>query len=615
MKKNFKYALLSATALMGAVSFPACSSSDDVVDNPNFDPETNTVKTQFTIAFPNEISGTVTRQTDAIVQEGADADITKFRGISNIVLIPYASASDRTSRLGDAITFSSMIKPNVTTSENAIPSGNNLLGPSSSVLYKDVSIPLNTSGFLFYGEATNTYDNAATGSIVETNVNNNSEASDFSFALEQIRANESAISKTNSNKIIAYLTQIAAAHDATDATITWAGCADATKSSETWYNTALGDLYNLFISNHAGSTATVKGLVQYLYSSVYPYNDKVSIAIKTAITTTYASVNATDNTKLDFSSELGADYPADNYLPDGSAAMTWSDASPAVPSMVYTGSTTDLNAGNMTHYTYPASLYYTINSGIKTSNASQADNYNTTNDWDDILTGYSGTSVGPSTKSVAIIYPIEYAVARLDVGIYAAAETLYDKEGAAVTVGNNTFPVTGVIVGGQPTSVNYLFTPANNSGGRTIYDNTMNSPFYAKYSASEVGVQNHTLVLETYKDQKVNIIIELENNSGNAFVGKTGIIPNNTKFYLAAELDPANIGTNSTNASSLDRVFMQDYTTTAILKIAQGSPGTANTKGLGAAYNVIPDLRTTQMELGMSVNLSWKPGIVFKTDI
>lgn len=614
MKKNFKYALLSATALMGAVSFSACSSSDEVVDNPDFDPETNSVKTQFTIAFPNEISGTTTRQTDAIVQEGADANITKFRGISNIVLIPYASATNRTSRLGDAITFSSMIKPNVATSENAIPSGNNLVGTSSSVLYKDVTIPLSTSGFLFFGEATGTTNDAATGSIVETNLDNNHQAADFSFALEPIKANESSIDKTNSDKIIAYLTQIAAAQDA-DATITWAGCANTANSSQSWYNAGLGDLYKLFISNHAGSTATVKGLVQYVYSSVYPYNDKVSTAIKTAITTTYASVNSSDPTKLDFTDALGANYPADNHLPDGSAAMTWSNASPAVPSMVYTGSTTDLNAGSMTSYTYPASLYYTIDSGIKTADASQADNYNSTNDWSTILGGYSGTSVGPSTKSVAIVSPIEYAVARLDVGIYAAAETLYDKEGAAVTVGDNTFPVTGVIVGGQPTSVNYLFTPANNSGGRTIYDNTMNSTFYAQYSASEVGVQNHTLVLETYKDQKVNIIIELENKSGNAFVGKTGIIPNNTKFYLAAELDPTNITSPSTNNNSLDRVFKKDYTTTAILKIAQGTSGATNAKGLGAAYNVIPDLRTTQMELGMSVNLSWQTGIVFKTEI
>ncbi len=608
MKKLFNLALFGAIALTGAVGFSSCSSSsDEVINNPDYNPETNSVKTQFTIAFPSEISGAGTRQTDAIVQEGATTDITKFRGISNIVLIPYASATDRTTRLGNAITFSSMIKPTTATSANAIPSGSNLLANSNSVLYKDVEIPIGTAGFLFYGEASGTNDDFATGAISETNVSDNSkQASSFTFALQQIKSTEDAIDKTESAKIVTYLTNIAAATN-------WAGCANTANSTHTWYNAGLGDLYTKFISNHAGSTATVQGLVQQLYTDVFSYTDDVSTAIKTAITTNYASDTDNDGT-LTFTG-IG-NYPADNNLPDGSAAITWSNASPAVPSMVFTGSTSDLNAGNMTNYTYPASLYYTVNCGINTANALKETLYDGTNNWATILAGYTdGAFVGSSTKSVAITAPIEYAVARLDMGIYAEAATLYDAEGAAVNVGDNTFPVTAVIVGGQPTSVNYLFTPADNSGGRTIYDKTMNSIFYAKYSASEVGVQNHTLVMETYANQTVTLIIELENKSGHSFHGKTGVIPNNSKFYLAALLDPANIGTNSTNANSLDRVFKQDYTTTAILKIVAGSSGVANAKGLGAAYNIIPDLRTTKMELGLSVDLSWKAGIVFKTDI
>ena len=613
MKKNFKYAILSAIALSGGIMFSGCS-SEDVIDNPDYNPEENTVKTQFTIAFPSEISGT--RMTSAIVQEGADADFTKFRGISDIVLIPYASANDRTSRLGDAISFSSMLKPSVTTSANAIPSGNDLSAAPNSVLYKDVTIPSGTSGFLFYGEATGTNNNFATGSIVKTNVNDNTkEAGTFSFALKQIKTTVDNIDKTNSAKIISYLTQIAAAHDATDATITWAKCADPTNSEMDGYNAGLGDLYRQFTSNHAGSTATVKGLVQHLYTAVLGYPaGAVKDAIISAITNTYAS-DATDSGTLTFTEALGDDYPADNDLPDGSAAIEWTNASPAVPSMTYNGTATGLNVNSMIYYTYPASLYYRVDSDIKTANASMAENYDGSKNWTTILGSYTGTSVGPTTKSVAITKPIQYAVARLDVGIYAEAENLVDAEGVSVPVTNTSFPVTGVIVGGQPTSVNYLFSPDDNTGGRSVYDKTMNTPFYANYSAAEVGVQNHTLVMETYTNQKVNLIIELQNNSGKDFLGYTGIIPKNTKFYLAAELDPANIGNNSTNTNNLTRVFEQDYTTTAILKIKAGTEGTPNTQGLGAAYNIIPDLRTTQMELGMSVNLSWKTGIVFRTDL
>ena len=46
MKKMFKFAFLSAIAFVGAVSFSACSSSDDMAEsnNPNFNPETNEVR-------------------------------------------------------------------------------------------------------------------------------------------------------------------------------------------------------------------------------------------------------------------------------------------------------------------------------------------------------------------------------------------------------------------------------------------------------------------------------------------------------------------------------------------------------------------------------------------
>ena len=46
MKKIFKYAMMGAIALTGAVSFSACSSSEEIVDNPDYNPVDNTVKTQ-----------------------------------------------------------------------------------------------------------------------------------------------------------------------------------------------------------------------------------------------------------------------------------------------------------------------------------------------------------------------------------------------------------------------------------------------------------------------------------------------------------------------------------------------------------------------------------------
>ena len=49
MKKNLMFAMFGAIALTGAVELTSCSSSDDVAAdvNPNYNPETNEVTTQF----------------------------------------------------------------------------------------------------------------------------------------------------------------------------------------------------------------------------------------------------------------------------------------------------------------------------------------------------------------------------------------------------------------------------------------------------------------------------------------------------------------------------------------------------------------------------------------
>ena len=91
MKKLFNLALLGAIALTGAVGFSSCSSSsDEVINNPDYNPEQNSVKTQFTISFPKNVAST--RQSAATVQN--DQDIASFRGMDNIVLLPFATTGD-----------------------------------------------------------------------------------------------------------------------------------------------------------------------------------------------------------------------------------------------------------------------------------------------------------------------------------------------------------------------------------------------------------------------------------------------------------------------------------------------------------------------------------------
>ena len=50
---------------------------------------------------------------------------------------------------------------------------------------------------------------------------------------------------------------------------------------------------------------------------------------------------------------------------------------------------------------------------------------------------------------------------------------------------------------------------------------------------------------------------------------------------------------------------MQDYTTVANLTI----------KSLKNAYSTVPDLRSIQLNLGLSVDLTWQSGLTFNVDI
>ena len=94
MKKYFSYALVGAIALTGAVGFSSCSSSSDEVvgNNPSYNSEQSSVKTQFTISFQNNVARANTRQSADIVQNAQT--IASFRGMDNIVLLPFGATVD-----------------------------------------------------------------------------------------------------------------------------------------------------------------------------------------------------------------------------------------------------------------------------------------------------------------------------------------------------------------------------------------------------------------------------------------------------------------------------------------------------------------------------------------
>lgn len=591
--KNF--ALMGAIALTGAVGFTGCSSSDDMtVNNPDFNPETNSVKTEFTISLPNYV-GSITRQTADVAQ--AQATPT-FRGMQNIKLIPYnATVTTASTPLSNKV----FELPNFGSSTAAGWDKEN----QKAKVYRNLDVPIGTKVFMFYSQA-----------VVDGTEFNNGKlnapasfagaASTYNFSLQPIKTtyNYSETGDPKGYAICQYLKGIRETAGIT--------------------SSALQSLLTNFKPT-AASSASVQFAVQDLWEKVNDANavwkdDATGIAaVKASIEgTSYATITGntvtfTENTNL-------TGYPANLNLPDGAVAIDWS--TPATP--VINGPSGGLSVTDLTKYVYPAALYYRANSAIGvSSNAKVSDSYGTLT-WAEITsTGenakYSWTDavVNAETRSIALHDQIQYAVGRFDLTIKAAEGTLNDNYGSGVTVPESGFPVSAVIIGGQK-NVQYDFTPASGSATYTIYDKEMNGTVAAK-NGTAVG-KNHTLVLETATSAgEVNVAVELTNNTGSAFRGKDGTVPAGGKFYLVGTLDLSKTAEiTQPTAGNRTKIFEQDYTTTANFTINVGSSAGANppakdtnTTGLGAAYNVIPDLTVSQLEVAFSVDLEWTPGLTF----
>ena len=103
---------------------------------------------------------------------------------------------------------------------------------------------------------------------------------------------------------------------------------------------------------------------------------------------------------------------------------------------------------------------------------------------------------------------------------------------------------------------------------------------------------------------KWTLVIELENKATD-FYGADGLIPEGSKFYLAGTLDLTANGVTKPSGSTVDHVFVKDHTTVANFTI----------KDLKKAYNCIPDLRTSKINVGLAVDLKWESGITFDVEL
>lgn len=579
MTRHF-FSLGTAALFLGAMGFTACSSDD--LGNEGSGPltEGNVVKTQFAINIPYGAGNPGSRMTEANTQSQATPT---FLGMQDIRLIPMTTSATDGAAISSIITLG-----NITTDTG----GEGLT--DGHKIYADVPVPVGTTHFLFFGAggttAATTPQNKFDNGSIDSNIAGATTAG-ISFTLEKALGTDTDGEAT---QLVNVLNGVAGVEN-------W-----STSDNET-----LKELYTNFTTGlKAGSANSIKATLERLYNAVDnlakqtgdPASTETTIAkaIQAAIVAQYDGKTpfSVSGDAAPYTLTTNLTYPKNMNMPDGSAVVSFAEGA-------FTAGQTGVVFSNptiaMSSICYPASIYYTVNTPAKTTTDETVTWPNSVTAWESAFTDW-GSSVTAATRTIALDDPIQYGVAKLESTVKLSAASLADKNGTMISVPNG-FTVTGILVGGQPVKADWDLKPAaSDAMSNTIYDKSVVSGMTAGTTAS---AKNYTLVLDNYQAtaQTVYVAIELKNDTNTDFQGVDGIVPAGGTFYVIGKLDPA--GKTIEGFTGTPYVFMQDYTTTANFTIGS----------LKEAYNTIPDLRASQLQLGLAVDLTWKTGLSFDVTI
>ena len=422
-----------------------------------------------------------------------------------------------------------------------------------------------TDRMLVYGKATKSSPtNPAVDGELSALPDIRKNTADIQFSLTSIR--ESTEAPAEANALANYMTTIA-----------------NTTGWSTTPNPTLKSYYLDFIRIGSEGAGLMSGAAA---------NIKAFVAALRALLTGSDALSTAIKANIDANSSIASNtYPQSLGLPDGAAAIRWTGSQFEVKT-----TTTQLdNINGINRYTYPAELMFFVDSPIRTSakEVSKTVYQENTKTWSAFLNdNYTGsTAVNTNTKAVAVENPIQYGVGRLDLTLTTMSAPLMDAKDEVVPDATmTTMPLTGVIIGGQHT-VGFNMKPQGEQtdiDGRFIYETTVDKTNYTTQ-----GYKTSTLVLQSYDNEKVPVILEFENNTEHAFTGKDGTVYPGARFYLIALIDPADkkeVGKDYTN-----RVFTQDYITTMSMRVTS----------LAKAYTCMPDLLAPRLEVGVQVVTKW----------
>ena len=641
--KNF--ALMSAIALTSAVGFTACSSSDDVIENgPNVNQDKATVKTAITM---NIGRGGQTRMASAVTQTNNQA----FRGMYSIYIYP---ANILSGQAWAPITTGSEISAPVVSNE--VLATSSITSSASNKTYSGVQVPIGTNNFLFYGRAGSAAPatpetKSSNGFTVPTFPTTNGTTAGVTFTAQQIADPTTSGWTAPADVLINYLNEIKNAFGTT-----------------TLSNAAFEALRLDFMKPNtprAGSAEAVLATANHMYTKINALDglNDADATIKTDVLNAIKAAPASLSNSTILWATSGTPiltettFPANLGLPLGAAQYKYDSGTSA---FVYITDAHSVAQTPLVDYVYPSEIFYFTNTPLRET-ANNVTWHTTTADWaaETYASGW-GDAVKASSKNIALVNNVQYGTALLATQVKCtpdASNKLYDNSAEldptttnnkAIPYAENMFPLTGVLIGAQPSAMGWNFLPLpTGTFTKCIYDKNVSwydasegtpanreKTIYANATGESYSSPNYTLVYDNngYDNDDnastpafVNICLEFTNNSAVDFYGKDGLIKVGQKFYLIGKLDltskdkpttfPLNVGSDGAiYYPSVDlRVFIQDYTTTAQCNITAGS---ADTKGsLANALSCIPDMKAVTQEIGLSIDLIWTPGLTFNVNL
>ena len=732
MRSFIKVSIVGAIALASV----ACNTKEALRDNavnPNYDPQTKEVTTQFVISV--NTSTPQTKMKPEAVQQASN-----FRGIDNGHVLLFKSYNGTTSlkyvldpslKAEKDYPFATLMSSgDITASANKTTSSNRIL---------QMSVPTGVNSVMVYGIAPKEGAHNAEGHmdyVVSDTPSNTSftlarrigdtdadiTAYDqtgalMAFVLNRILDSQCAALTTADPVYITYTEldpiswrELGILYENNNGhlhgtTIPFGGV--TTARPLTALEESLGRAYSEFTyikpgEYRAGSSTAIKKMMQDMYSVVTsiinatPGNaeeanaQRLANTIETRINNyfngsweyktitdihTYVVTTSSLLTETQWTDQFGSakdlnKYPyVDFNIPEGAAQLEYDNTTGKMgyrhPNQALLNAGVDYDPRN---YSYPVELAYCVNSPIRISTkdglvvgdfVNGVDPWQINDNW--IAKGWnSGIGVvEQSTRGIAVRDNISYGVALLKTNLVydeaASFDNYADNREAMTGEPDRTFSkadaklsLKGVLVGGQNNQMDWQFLRKNTSpdagtysGADALIDPSLFNHVIYDDNLGDAHVPteapNYTLVFDNYNStesqNKVKVALEFV-NGGDAFWGKDNIIPAGGTFYLVGELDPTAPKSGSTinwasatrqippiylpgdtipsgkeagDSKEIARVFIQDFMTIANFKL--------NANSLKHAYLTVPDLRSAQMSLGLSVDLEWKSGFEFDVNL